>query len=84
MMLHAAFCSGTYIDEMAKMFSLIVFFLLLKLSFLFCSLSDPRCFWRIKDRENDLGDKETDCFFSIYTKRGYVKNDYFSENLDKK
>ncbi|EDL06809.1 mCG114795 [Mus musculus] len=66
------------------MFSLIVFFLVLKLSFLFCYLSDPRCFWRIKDRENYLGDKEADCFFSIYTKRGYVKNDYFSENLDKK
>uniref|UniRef100_A0A3B2W808 Vomeronasal 2, receptor 66 n=1 Tax=Mus musculus TaxID=10090 RepID=A0A3B2W808_MOUSE len=46
-------------------------------------LSDPRCFWRIKDTKNHLGDKENNCFFSIYTKRGYVKNDYFSCNLDK-
>lgn len=84
MMLHAAFCSRNYLDDMAEMFSLIVFFLVLKLSFLFCYLSDPRCFWRIKDRENYLGDKEADCFFSMYTKHGYVKNDYFSENLDKK
>ncbi|NP_001098660.1 vomeronasal receptor Vmn2r79 precursor [Mus musculus] len=66
------------------MFSLTFVFLVLKLSFLFCYLSDPRCFWRIKDRENYLGDKEADCFFSMYTKHGYVKNDYFSENLDKK
>ncbi|XP_034375440.1 vomeronasal type-2 receptor 116-like [Arvicanthis niloticus] len=68
---------------MAKMFSLIGIFLGLKLSFLFCHLSDPRCFWRIKDKENYLGDKEADCFFSIYTRSGYVKNDYFSGNLDK-
>ncbi|XP_031240750.1 vomeronasal type-2 receptor 116-like [Mastomys coucha] len=68
---------------MAKMFPLIVVFLVLKLSVLFCYLSEPRCFWRIKDTENYLGDKEADCFFSIYTKSGYVKNDYFSENLDK-
>ncbi|XP_052033691.1 vomeronasal type-2 receptor 116-like [Apodemus sylvaticus] len=65
------------------MFSLIVVFLVLKLSFISCHLSDPRCFWRIKDTENYLGDKEADCFFSIYTRDGYVKNDYFSENLDK-
>ncbi|XP_031243112.1 vomeronasal type-2 receptor 116-like [Mastomys coucha] len=65
------------------MFPLIFVFLVLKLSILFCYLSDPRCFWRIKDTENYLGDKEADCFFSIYTKCGYVKNDYFSENLDK-
>ncbi|XP_028630531.1 vomeronasal type-2 receptor 116-like [Grammomys surdaster] len=68
---------------MAKMFSLTVVFLVLKLSFLFYCLSDPRCFWRIKDKENYLGDKEDDCLFSIYTRNGYVKNDYFSGNLDK-
>ncbi|XP_052033705.1 vomeronasal type-2 receptor 116-like [Apodemus sylvaticus] len=68
---------------MAKIFSLIVVFLVLKLSFLFCHLSDPKCFWRIKDTENYLGDKDVDCFFSIYTKEGYMKNAYFSENIDK-
>lgn len=83
MTLHAAFCSGTYIDKMAKTFSLIVVFLVLKFYFLFCNLNDPMCFWRIKDRENYLGDKDIDCLFSIYTEHGYVKNDYFSENLDK-
>ena len=68
---------------MAKMLSLIVFFLVLKPSFLFCHLNDPMCFWRIKDKENYLGDKEADCFFSIYTRNGYVKNDYYSGDLDK-
>ncbi|XP_034375154.1 vomeronasal type-2 receptor 116-like [Arvicanthis niloticus] len=68
---------------MAKMFVLIVVFLILKLSFLFCYLSDPKCYWRIKDAENYLGDKDVDCFFSIYAEKGYVKNDYFGENLDK-
>ncbi|XP_052033824.1 vomeronasal type-2 receptor 116-like [Apodemus sylvaticus] len=65
------------------MFSVIIVFLVLKPSFIFCHLSDPRCFWRIKDMENDLGDKDADCFFSIYSKPGYVKNDYFGGNLDK-
>lgn len=83
LMVHAAFCSSTYLEDMAKIFFLIVVFLLLKLSFLFCHLSDPRCFWRIKDEENYQGDKDIDCFFSIYTEHGYVKNDYFSGNLDK-
>uniref|UniRef100_A0A0G2K5B5 G-protein coupled receptors family 3 profile domain-containing protein n=1 Tax=Rattus norvegicus TaxID=10116 RepID=A0A0G2K5B5_RAT len=65
------------------MISFIVLFLILNLSSLLCHLSDPRCFWRIKDKENYLGDKEADCFFSIYTKHGYVKNNDFSENIDK-
>ncbi|KAL1765129.1 vomeronasal type-2 receptor 116-like, partial [Sigmodon hispidus] len=53
------------------------------LSFLFCSLTDHKCFLRIKDKKNEDGDKELDCFFFIYTKNGHMKNDYFSENLDK-
>uniref|UniRef100_A0A8C6I567 Vomeronasal 2, receptor 70 n=1 Tax=Mus spicilegus TaxID=10103 RepID=A0A8C6I567_MUSSI len=65
------------------MFSLNSVFWFLKISLIFCHLSDPRCFWRIKDTENNLGDTETYCFFSISTKDGYVKNDYFSLNLDK-
>uniref|UniRef100_A0A3B2W3M4 Vomeronasal 2, receptor 72 n=1 Tax=Mus musculus TaxID=10090 RepID=A0A3B2W3M4_MOUSE len=65
------------------MFSLISVFWFLKISFIFCHLSDPKCFWRIKDTENKIGDIETYCSFSISTKPGYVKNDYFSWNLDK-
>jgi hypothetical protein len=78
-----AFCSGRYLADMKHMFSLISVSWFLKISIIFCHLSDPRCFWRIKDTKNDLGDKETYCFFSIYTKHGYVKNDYFGWNLDK-
>uniref|UniRef100_A0A8C6I2X2 Vomeronasal 2, receptor 68 n=1 Tax=Mus spicilegus TaxID=10103 RepID=A0A8C6I2X2_MUSSI len=66
------------------MFSLISVFWFLKISFTFCHLSDPKCFWRIKDTENNLGDRETYCSFSISTRHGYVKNDNFSWNLDKK
>uniref|UniRef100_A0A8C6I6J4 Vomeronasal 2, receptor 72 n=1 Tax=Mus spicilegus TaxID=10103 RepID=A0A8C6I6J4_MUSSI len=59
------------------MFSLISVFWFLKISFIFCHLSDPKCFWRIKDTENKIGDIETYCSFSISTKPGYVKNGYF-------
>ncbi|XP_036058402.1 vomeronasal type-2 receptor 116-like isoform X2 [Onychomys torridus] len=68
---------------MINMFSLTFVFLVLMLSSLFCSLTDPKCFLRIKDKENQDGDKELDCFFSIYTKSGHMKNDHFSGNLDK-
>ncbi|XP_028630511.1 vomeronasal type-2 receptor 116-like [Grammomys surdaster] len=64
------------------MFSLIVVFLTLKLSFLYCCLNNPNCFWRTKDTDRYFGDMELDCFFFIYTKHGYVKNDYYSGNLD--
>ncbi|XP_051005412.1 vomeronasal type-2 receptor 116-like [Acomys russatus] len=66
------------------MLSFIFVFLVLKLPFLFCSLTDPKCFLRTKDKKNKDGDKEVDCFFSIYTKSGYIKNDHFGGNLDKK
>ena len=82
-MLHTTFHSGTYTDYMTKMFALIVVFLVLKLSFLLIHLSDPSWLWRIKDTENYLGDKEANCFFSIYTKCSYVNYDYFIENLEK-
>uniref|UniRef100_A0A3B2WB08 Vomeronasal 2, receptor 73 n=1 Tax=Mus musculus TaxID=10090 RepID=A0A3B2WB08_MOUSE len=65
------------------MFSLIFIFWFLKISYIFCHLSNPRCFWRIKDTKDKLGDKETYCFFSISAKHGYIRNDYFSWNLDK-
>ncbi|XP_051005272.1 vomeronasal type-2 receptor 116-like [Acomys russatus] len=66
------------------MFSLIVLFGVLKLSFFFCSSDDPRCFWRLKTKKTWEGDKDIDCLFSIYTKLGYVKNEQFSGNLDKR
>ncbi|XP_036062457.1 vomeronasal type-2 receptor 116-like [Onychomys torridus] len=65
------------------MLSLIFVFLVLKPAFLLCSLTDPMCFMRMKDKENPEGDKDIDCFFSIYTEHGNMKNDYFSGNLDK-
>uniref|UniRef100_A0A8C2MIT5 Vomeronasal 2, receptor 76 n=1 Tax=Cricetulus griseus TaxID=10029 RepID=A0A8C2MIT5_CRIGR len=68
---------------MINMFSLTFVFLVLRFSFLFCTLTDPKCFLRIKDKENQDGDKELDCFFSIYTVGGHMKNDHFSGNLDK-
>uniref|UniRef100_A0A8C2MW81 G-protein coupled receptors family 3 profile domain-containing protein n=1 Tax=Cricetulus griseus TaxID=10029 RepID=A0A8C2MW81_CRIGR len=58
-------------------------FLVLNFSFPFCSLTDPVCFWRIKDKNNWEGDKEVDCLFSIYMEQRCMKNYYFSGNLDK-
>ncbi|XP_059109263.1 vomeronasal type-2 receptor 116-like [Peromyscus eremicus] len=65
------------------MLSLIFVFLVLNPPLLLCSLTDPVCFLRIKDKKNPEGDKEKDCFFSIYTEHRNMKNEYFSGNLDK-
>ena len=46
--IHDALCSGRYFVDMKKMFSLIsAVFWFLKINFIFCHLTDPRCFWRI-------------------------------------
>ncbi|XP_051047713.1 vomeronasal type-2 receptor 116-like [Phodopus roborovskii] len=66
------------------MFYLTFFFLVLRLSFLFCSLIGPRCFLRQSDLDILGQDKDTDCLFSIYTKHGHIKNGYFTRNPDKK
>ncbi|XP_040589941.1 vomeronasal type-2 receptor 116-like [Mesocricetus auratus] len=66
------------------MLNLTLFFLILGLSFIFCSLTDPRCFVRKKDTETWIGDKDIDCFFYIYAKHGHMKNEDFNRNLDKK
>nr|XP_048291306.1 vomeronasal type-2 receptor 116-like [Myodes glareolus] len=65
------------------MLSLIFFLLVLNLALIFCSLTDPKCFMRIK-KNNKEQDIEEHCFFSIYTEDGYVKNNDFTENLNKK
>ncbi|XP_028717338.1 vomeronasal type-2 receptor 116-like [Peromyscus leucopus] len=63
--------------------SLLFVFLVLKPALILCSLTDPVCFFRVKDKENPEGDKDIDCSFFIYTENGNMKNDYFSGNLDK-
>ncbi|XP_076421922.1 vomeronasal type-2 receptor 116-like [Peromyscus maniculatus bairdii] len=65
------------------MFYLTFFFLVLRLSFIFCSLVGPRCFLRLKDLSTWGEDKETDCFFSVYTKHGHMKNEYLTRNQNK-
>ncbi|XP_076422005.1 vomeronasal type-2 receptor 116-like [Peromyscus maniculatus bairdii] len=66
------------------MFYLKFVFLVVRLSFLFCSLVGPRCFLRFQHPHTWGEDKDTDCFFSIYTKHGHIKNEYLTRNLDKK
>ncbi|XP_003512221.1 vomeronasal type-2 receptor 116-like [Cricetulus griseus] len=60
------------------------FFLVLRLSFLFWSLTGTRCFLRRNDIDIWGQDKDTDCLFSIYTNHGHMKNEIFPSNLDKK
>ncbi|XP_076783958.1 vomeronasal type-2 receptor 116-like isoform X1 [Arvicanthis niloticus] len=50
---------------MKKLFAFTISFLILKFSLIFCSLTDPGCFWRIKNNEDDDGDLRNDCGFVL-------------------
>ncbi|CAH6776995.1 unknown_gene_8697 [Phodopus roborovskii] len=66
------------------MLNFTLFFFVLGLSFIFCSLAGPRCLVRKKDMGSWANDKDIDCFFYIYTKHGHMKNEDFNRTLDKK
>uniref|UniRef100_A0A3B2WCT5 Vomeronasal 2, receptor 65 n=1 Tax=Mus musculus TaxID=10090 RepID=A0A3B2WCT5_MOUSE len=63
------------------MLSFMSFFLILEY-FLLLSVAHPKCFWRIKQNENKVGDVEDNCFFYIYTRQGPLLNDPFNGNPD--
>ncbi|KAL1765184.1 vomeronasal type-2 receptor 116-like, partial [Sigmodon hispidus] len=73
----------SFLTYFTMILSVIFAFLVLKPHFVFCKLTDPVCFFRVKDEKDTEGDKDIDCFFSIYTGDSKMKIDYFHENLDK-
>ncbi|XP_021023336.1 vomeronasal type-2 receptor 116-like [Mus caroli] len=63
------------------MLSFMSFFLILEY-LLLLSVTHPKCFWRLKQNENKVGDVEDNCFFYIYTRQGPQLNDPFNGNPD--
>ncbi|XP_052021293.1 vomeronasal type-2 receptor 116-like isoform X2 [Apodemus sylvaticus] len=61
---------------MKKLSIFAISFLLLMLSFILCCLTEPKCFWRVKNSEDNHGDMRTDCGFFLRTIEGPIDNIY--------
>ncbi|XP_052021452.1 vomeronasal type-2 receptor 116-like [Apodemus sylvaticus] len=68
--------------DMEKVYTLIIFFLLLRLSFILCSFPEASCFWRINHNENLEGNMRKDCGFILFTISGHLVEDSFRVLLD--
>ncbi|NP_001371904.1 vomeronasal 2, receptor 14 isoform 1 precursor [Mus musculus] len=51
-------------------------FMLLKFSLIWCHLTEPICFWRIKNNEDNDGDLRSDCGFFLAAVEGPIDHTY--------
>ena len=61
---------------MKKLSTLTISFLLLKVSFFLYCLTEPNCYWRIKNSEANLVDMGIDCRFHLGTMNEPIDNFY--------
>nr|AAH97465.1 Oxr1 protein [Rattus norvegicus] len=67
---------------MEKAYTLIVFFLLLRLSFILCGFPEATCFWRINHNEHLESNMRKDCGFILFTIPVHLVEDHFRVLLD--
>ena len=67
--------------DMKTLCAFTVSFLLLKFSFIMCCLTEPICFWRIKNSEDNGGDLRSDCGFVLRTME-VVGENFYNEAID--
>lgn len=63
------------------MFTLMSLFFLLNIPLLTSIFIRPKCFWKIKLREDKDGDLETNCVFSLGAVRLPVEEKYFNQQI---
>ncbi|XP_032766044.1 vomeronasal type-2 receptor 116-like [Rattus rattus] len=68
--------------DMEKAYTLFVFFLLLRLSFILCSFPEASCFWRINQNEHLDSNMRKDCGFILFTIPAHLVEDHFRALLD--
>ncbi|XP_028718032.1 vomeronasal type-2 receptor 116-like isoform X1 [Peromyscus leucopus] len=64
------------------MFNLIFLFFLLNIPLLVASFIHPRCFWRMKQNEDKVGDLSSGCIFFLRVVKEHVEKDYFNYILN--
>ncbi|XP_076783570.1 vomeronasal type-2 receptor 116-like [Arvicanthis niloticus] len=60
------------------MYTMVLFFLLLNIPLLEANFINPRCFWRMKQDEDNDANLDTGCTFFILPVRRPVEKEYFS------
>ncbi|XP_076778363.1 vomeronasal type-2 receptor 116-like isoform X2 [Arvicanthis niloticus] len=61
---------------MKKLCAFSIAFLLLKFSLILCSLTEPFCFWKIKNNVDNDGDLSSDCGFQLIAAEKSIEKKY--------
>ncbi|XP_076781987.1 vomeronasal type-2 receptor 116-like isoform X5 [Arvicanthis niloticus] len=67
---------------MKKLCAFTISFLLLKFSLILCSLTEPLCFWRIKNNIDNDGDLRSDCGFVLLAIDWPIEEDFYNHVLN--
>ncbi|XP_063141302.1 vomeronasal type-2 receptor 116-like isoform X2 [Rattus norvegicus] len=67
---------------MKTLYAFTVAFWFLKFSLILCSLTEPSCFWRIKNSEDNDGDLQNDCGFILCTFEGPIEENFYNKLLN--
>ncbi|XP_032772244.1 vomeronasal type-2 receptor 116-like isoform X3 [Rattus rattus] len=64
---------------MKELCTFTISFLLLKFSFIMWGLTEPSCFWRIKNNGDNNEDLRTDCGFVLFTQQEPIEENFYNE-----
>ncbi|XP_028640509.1 vomeronasal type-2 receptor 116-like isoform X4 [Grammomys surdaster] len=67
---------------MKKLCVFTISFSLLKFSLILCSLTEPSCFWRIKNNVDNDGDLRSDCGFVLLTMDWPIEEDFYNHVIN--
>jgi vomeronasal 2 receptor len=63
---------------MKQLCAFTISFLLLKFSLILCCLTEPICFWRIKNSEDDDRDLQRECHFYLWAIDKPIEDDFYN------
>ncbi|XP_052020146.1 vomeronasal type-2 receptor 116-like [Apodemus sylvaticus] len=66
---------------MKKLCAFTISFLLLTFFLFLCCLTEPTCFWRIKNNEDNDGDLRSDCGFFLFTTEEPVEDNFYNKTI---
>ncbi|XP_052019883.1 vomeronasal type-2 receptor 116-like isoform X2 [Apodemus sylvaticus] len=67
---------------MKKLCAFTTSFLLLKFSLILCCLTEPTCFWRIKNSEDNDVDFRNDHGYYLWTQEGPIEDNLYNKMID--
>ncbi|XP_038948169.1 vomeronasal 2 receptor 70 isoform X2 [Rattus norvegicus] len=67
---------------MKKLCAFTIAFLILKFSLILFHLTEPSCFWRIKNSEETDGDLRSDCGFVLFTFEEPIEENFYNQLIN--